>query len=121
MLACEGIVAHAEERINALAGAAWEWWVDLNYRLAKDPSLYGSAVHLLYIGQKRQPQAEESEFQTDQQLRLVSLRGFIKLPPHLTSDAIERALQAATQYGTQETLAEWKMTDDGALEFQPNH
>ena len=52
LLACEGVVAHAEERINTLSGAAWEWWADLNYRLGKDPALYGSAVHLLYIGQK---------------------------------------------------------------------
>jgi S-adenosylmethionine-dependent methyltransferase len=41
-----------EELINQLTGEAWEEWVDLNYRLGQDPTLYGAADHLLYIGCK---------------------------------------------------------------------
>ncbi|MCB0095975.1 MAG: hypothetical protein KDE46_09665, partial [Caldilineaceae bacterium] len=52
MLACEGIVGHAETQINQLTGAHWEWWVDLNYRLSKDSALFGAAIHLLYVGYK---------------------------------------------------------------------
>jgi ubiquinone/menaquinone biosynthesis C-methylase UbiE len=52
MVGCEGIVAHDEERINALEGDAREWWADLNYRLGKDALLHGAATHLLYIGHK---------------------------------------------------------------------
>ena len=52
LLSCEGIVAQSEERINMLTGANWAWWADLNYQLGKDPALYGSAIHLLYVGQK---------------------------------------------------------------------
>lgn len=53
LIGCEGIVAGHEARVNALAGEAWERWVDLNYRLGKDPALHGAADHLLYVGRKR--------------------------------------------------------------------
>lgn len=52
LLGCEGIVAGNEEQINRLTGEAWQVWVDLNYRLSKEPSLRGAADHLLYIGRK---------------------------------------------------------------------
>jgi SAM-dependent methyltransferase len=52
MIGCEGVVAGHEERINALSGPAWERWVDLNYRLGKDPALRGAADHLLYVGKR---------------------------------------------------------------------
>lgn len=51
LIGCEGIVAGHEERISQLQGPTWEYWVDLNYRLGKEPSLLGAADHLLYIGQ----------------------------------------------------------------------
>jgi ubiquinone/menaquinone biosynthesis C-methylase UbiE len=52
LIGCEGVVARIEEGVNTLSGAAWEAWVELNYRLGQDPSLYGAAEHLLYIGKK---------------------------------------------------------------------
>ncbi len=52
VIGCEGIVAGHEEKVNTLSGEDWERWVDLNYRLGQDPSLYGAADHLLYIGRK---------------------------------------------------------------------
>lgn len=50
VVGCEGIVAGHEEKVNALSGKAWERWVDLNYRLGKDPALRGAADHLLFVG-----------------------------------------------------------------------
>lgn len=52
LLACEGILADNEEQVNQLTGEAWQAWVDLNYQLSKDPSLYGAVYHLLYVGRK---------------------------------------------------------------------
>ena len=52
LIGCEGIVAANEERLNQLTGDAWRTWVDLNYRLGKEPSLLGASDHLLYIGKK---------------------------------------------------------------------
>jgi S-adenosylmethionine-dependent methyltransferase len=52
IVGCEGIVAGHEERVNALQGEDWQIWVELNYRLGKEPCLYGASDHLLYIGEK---------------------------------------------------------------------
>jgi len=52
LLGSEGVVAGMEDLVNPLTGAAWEAWVDLNYRLGQDPTLYGAADHLLYVGHK---------------------------------------------------------------------
>ncbi len=53
LIACEGVVSMIEEQVNALSGELWEAWVELNYRLGKDPSVHGAAEHLLYVGRKR--------------------------------------------------------------------
>jgi S-adenosylmethionine-dependent methyltransferase len=52
-LAVEGLTAGHEQHINAQQGEAFEFWADLNYRLASDPCLWGAADHLLYIGSKQ--------------------------------------------------------------------
>ena len=52
LIGCEGVVAGHDERVHALEGAAWEAWVELNYRLGQEPSLYGASNHLLYVGEK---------------------------------------------------------------------
>ncbi|ADR35618.1 Methyltransferase type 11 [Oceanithermus profundus DSM 14977] len=52
LVGCEGVVAGHEEKVNALTGEAWARWVDLNYRLGRDPALLGASDHLLYIGRK---------------------------------------------------------------------
>jgi ubiquinone/menaquinone biosynthesis C-methylase UbiE len=52
LVGCEGIVAGHEDKINELQGEEWQIWVDLNYRLGKEPSLYGASTHLLYVGEK---------------------------------------------------------------------
>jgi ubiquinone/menaquinone biosynthesis C-methylase UbiE len=52
LIACEGVVSMIEEQVNALTGDLWQAWVDLNYRLGKDPGVHGAAEHLLYVGRK---------------------------------------------------------------------
>jgi len=52
LIACEGVVSQIEEQINALDGDLWQAWVDLNYRLGRDPAVHGGAEHLLYVGRK---------------------------------------------------------------------
>lgn len=52
LIACEGVVSMIEAEVNQLTGEVWEQWVDLNYRLGKDPSIHGAVEHLLYVGQK---------------------------------------------------------------------
>ncbi len=47
---CEGVVSENEEKINALQGKAWEAWVELNYQLGKEPSLFGASDNLLKVG-----------------------------------------------------------------------
>ncbi len=53
LVACEGIVSMIEEKVNELEGQAFDAWVELNYRLSKDPGIHGSAEHLLYVGRKK--------------------------------------------------------------------
>jgi SAM-dependent methyltransferase len=52
LVGCEGLVARVEEKVNELDGELWEAWVDLNYRVGKDPCLYGASEHLLYVGRR---------------------------------------------------------------------
>lgn len=52
MIGVEGIVAGHEEEVNKLQGSDWDKWVDLNYELGSEPSLYGASDHILYIGKK---------------------------------------------------------------------
>ncbi len=52
LIGTEGIVAGHEDAINSLEGSDWEAWVELNYQLGQDPSLYGAADHLLFVGRK---------------------------------------------------------------------
>ena len=37
---------------HALTGADHDFWLDINYRMALEPSLLGASDHLLYIGRK---------------------------------------------------------------------
>jgi hypothetical protein len=38
--------------VNTLSGEAWETWVNLNYRIATDPSIHGCVEHLLVVAVK---------------------------------------------------------------------
>jgi len=52
IMGCEGIVAGHETLVNQLEGDDWDKWVELNYQLGQEPSLFGAADHILYIGNK---------------------------------------------------------------------
>ncbi len=43
LIACEGVVSMIEEMVNELADELWQAWVDLKYRLGKDPMVHGAA------------------------------------------------------------------------------
>jgi ubiquinone/menaquinone biosynthesis C-methylase UbiE len=50
ILGLEGILSRiGEVGINNLQGAAWEYWCDYTWRIARDPSIRGAADHLLAI------------------------------------------------------------------------
>jgi hypothetical protein len=52
LLGVEGLVSMIEEAVNGLSGQAWETWVDLNYKVAADPSVHGCVEHLLAVAIK---------------------------------------------------------------------
>jgi S-adenosylmethionine-dependent methyltransferase len=52
LVGCEGVVAGHQDKVNELTGEAWEAWVDLNYKLGQEPTLYGASDHLLFVGEK---------------------------------------------------------------------
>ena len=52
LVACEGVVSMVQEQLNPLTGDLWDAWVELNYQLGKDPTVHGTAGHLLYVGRK---------------------------------------------------------------------
>lgn len=52
LIGCEGVLSQLEEQVNQLSGEDWQAWVDVCYRLGKEPSLHGGADHLLYVGKK---------------------------------------------------------------------
>jgi ubiquinone/menaquinone biosynthesis C-methylase UbiE len=52
LLGVEGLVSLNEERVNELEGELWQSWVDLNFSVAGDPCLLGSAEHILAVAQK---------------------------------------------------------------------
>lgn len=54
---CEGLVAGHEDAINAVTGELWDSWVELNYRMGREASLFGASDHLLYVGSKPVPRS----------------------------------------------------------------
>jgi S-adenosylmethionine-dependent methyltransferase len=50
VLGTEGLVSVIEDQaVNGLAGPAWDWWTEANWRAALDPSLHGAGEHLLVV------------------------------------------------------------------------
>ena len=52
LISAEDGVAYLDDEMNNLDDAEWEAWVDVNYRLSKEPELLGSGIHLVYAGRK---------------------------------------------------------------------
>lgn len=50
ILALEGILSQIEKiGVNDLQGAAWDYWCDYTWRIARDPAIRGAADHLLAV------------------------------------------------------------------------
>jgi 2-polyprenyl-6-methoxyphenol hydroxylase-like FAD-dependent oxidoreductase len=52
VIGCEGVLSQIRDRVNELDGDDWDYWIDINYRLARDASTHGIAEHLLYVGER---------------------------------------------------------------------
>lgn len=52
MLASEGLRSDIDGPVNDLQGEDWEAWIDLNYRIGKDPTVHGASIHLLAVARK---------------------------------------------------------------------
>jgi ubiquinone/menaquinone biosynthesis C-methylase UbiE len=52
LLPSEGLLSQNEAKVNALDEAGFAAWADLNYRIAKDPTVAGASEHLLWVGRK---------------------------------------------------------------------
>jgi S-adenosylmethionine-dependent methyltransferase len=50
LLGVEGLCTGHDQHIQALYEATFDFWVRLNYRFSREPSLLGAADHLLYVG-----------------------------------------------------------------------
>ena len=53
LVGVEGLVSGHETAVNALEREAWERWVEVNLRIARDPTVHGTVSHLLAVA--RQP------------------------------------------------------------------
>ncbi len=49
VLAVEGLTSGREAKVNALNGAAWDYWAEFNHQVARDPTVHGGAEHLLVV------------------------------------------------------------------------
>ncbi len=50
ILGVEGLVSVLEKAgVNDLAGPAWDWWLEANWRAAHEPALFGAVEHLLVV------------------------------------------------------------------------
>lgn len=52
LLTCESLANEIESGINEAPEELHREWIDLLYRLARDPSILGAGGHLLYVGEK---------------------------------------------------------------------
>lgn len=52
LVGVEGVISMIRDKLEVLPGEDWERWMDVNYRLGKDPSTHGCTEHLLYVGRR---------------------------------------------------------------------
>jgi S-adenosylmethionine-dependent methyltransferase len=52
LFAVEGFVGTSFDRVHTLDERKWDAWVDLNYRLASEPTLFSAADHVLAFARK---------------------------------------------------------------------
>jgi len=49
---CEALAFELEANINAAPDELHQEWIDLLYRLSRDPSIMGGGGHIMYVGRK---------------------------------------------------------------------
>ena len=49
---CESVVSMVDEKVNELSVGLFDAWVEISYKMGKDPDAYGASEHLVYIGRK---------------------------------------------------------------------
>jgi ubiquinone/menaquinone biosynthesis C-methylase UbiE len=52
LVGAEGIFSMIQDKARTVAPEDWPGFVEINYRLGREPSLVGAAEHLLYVGRK---------------------------------------------------------------------
>lgn len=52
MIASEGLRCDVDVPVNHLTGEDWSAWIELNYRIGKDPTVHGASVHLLAVAHR---------------------------------------------------------------------
>lgn len=52
LLNCEALARELEPKVNAAPDDLHQKWMDLLYRLSRDPSILGAGGHLLYVGER---------------------------------------------------------------------
>ena len=52
LIASDGVVSRLEAKVSQTQGEVWQAWVELGYRLRREPALFGASDHLLYVGRK---------------------------------------------------------------------
>jgi ubiquinone/menaquinone biosynthesis C-methylase UbiE len=50
LVGAEGIFSMIQDRARAVPPESWPGFIELNFRLGREPSLLGAAEHLLYVG-----------------------------------------------------------------------
>ncbi len=53
VMSTDGFIMTKEQEINNLPPLCFEEWVNICYGLSTDPITWGSAEHMLYIGEKK--------------------------------------------------------------------
>lgn len=51
-LSLEGLVGGYEAEVNSLQGDAWDTWLEINWQVAREPSLFGASQHLLAVARR---------------------------------------------------------------------
>jgi S-adenosylmethionine-dependent methyltransferase len=52
LVGAEGIFSMIQDKARAVAPEDWPGFIELNFRLGREPSLLGAAEHLLYVGRR---------------------------------------------------------------------
>jgi SAM-dependent methyltransferase len=52
LVGAEGLFSMIQDKARAVPPEAWPGFIELNFRLGREPSLLGAAEHLLYVGRR---------------------------------------------------------------------